>query len=142
MSYATRQGMIDRFGEEELIQLTDRANPANNVIDNIVLDAALLDADAEINGYLQARYTLPLVAVPLLISRLARDIARYYLYDDHVPEAIETRYKAAVKTLEQISKGVVQLGLDSAGDTTPSTSSPITVADAPVFSPDSLKGFH
>ena len=142
MSYATRQGMIDRFGEDELIQLTDRATPPLGVIDDTVLDAALNDADAEINGYIQARYPLPLASTPLLLSRIARDIARYYLYDDAVTEAVENRYKEALKTLERIAKGVVHLGLDPVGETTPSSASPETSADAPVFSQDSLAGYR
>ena len=142
MPYATRQGMIDRFGEEELIQLTDRATPPTDMIDDAVLDAALNDADAEINGYIQARYPLPLASVPLQISRVARDIARYYLYDDSVTETVENRYKEAIKTLEQIAKGVVHLGLDPVGETTASSASPETSADAPVFSPTTLGGYR
>jgi phage gp36-like protein len=142
MPYASKQEMIDRFGQDELIQLTDRSNPPTGAIVDSVLDAALADADAEINGYLQARYTLPLASVPLLVSRLARDIARYFLYDDQVPETIGDRYRAAVKTLDQISKGVIQLGLDQAGQSTPATASPETVADTPVFSTDTLADYQ
>ncbi len=142
MSYATRQEMIDRFGEDELIQLTDRANPPAGVIDNNVLDAALADADAEIDGYLQARYSLPLASVPLSIKRLARDIARYYLYDDGVPAVVAERYKEATRTLERISSGVVQLGLDASGDTTQPSTTPETVSGTPVFTEQSLADYQ
>jgi len=142
MTYATRQGMIDRFGEDELIQLTDRATPTTDMIDDTVLNAALNDADSEINSYIQARYPLPLASIPLQISRIARDIARYYLYDDSVTETVEKRYKEALKTLEQIAKGIVHLGLDPVGDTTPSSASPETSANAPVFSQERLAGYR
>lgn len=141
MSYASKQDMIDRFGMDELIQLTDRATPPAGVIDDVVLNAALADADDEINGYLQAKYTLPLASVPLLIRKLARTIARYNLYDDLPPEHIENRYKAAIKTLEGIAKGIMHLGLDSASQTAPQTSMPETNADDAVFTPDSVSGF-
>lgn len=133
--------MIDRYGEEELIQLTDRTNPPAGMIDDIVIDAAIADAEAEIDGYLQSRYALPLASVPLLVSHLARDIARYNLYDDLPPEHISDRYKAAVKTLESISKGVIHLGLDASQQSAAQTAMPETSADAAVFSPDTMGGF-
>jgi len=141
MGYANAQQMIDRFGEQELIQLTDRANPPLNTMDDAVLAAALDDADAEINGYLQARYTLPLASVPLNIARMARDIARYRLYDDAVTDAVQKRYDQAIKELERISKGIIQLGLDGNNHTVAATAQAATVADAPVFTPTSLAGY-
>ena len=142
MPYATRQEMIDRFGEDELIQLTDRAAPPTDMINDTVLDAALNDADAEINGYIQARYPLPLTSVPLQISRIARDIARYYLYDDGITDVVEKRYKDALETLKGIAKGFVHLGLDETGETTPVSASPETSADAPVFSNQQMSGYR
>jgi len=142
MSYASAQQMIDRFGEAELIQLTDRANPPLQTIDDYVLNAALNDADAEINGYLQARYTLPLASVPLNIARIARDIARYRLYDDAVTDAVKLRYEQAVKELERISKGIIQLGLDGSNHTVNATAQAATAADAAVFTPTALAGYQ
>jgi len=142
MPYATRQEMIDRFGEAELIQLTDRAEPLTNAIVDSVLDAALADADSEINGYLQARYSLPLATVPLLVQKLSRTIARYNLYDKFAPEKIEKDYNQAMSTLKLISNGGVQLGLDEAGGSTPSTAAPETQADAAVFTPATLSNYH
>jgi len=113
MSYASKQDMIDRFGNDELIQLTDRATPPTGVIDDVVLNAAIADSDDEINSYLQARYSLPLATVPLLIKKLARTIARYNLYDDLPPEHVENQYKAAINTLKGIARGEQKLGLDA-----------------------------
>lgn len=112
MTYATRTDMTSRFAEEELIQLTDRNRLGQ--IDNVVLDRALADADAEINGYLSTRYTLPLAPVPTVLLRLAADLARYYLYDDHAPEQIKQRYDDAVKFLRAVATGTAQLGTDAA----------------------------
>lgn len=114
MSYATEQDMIDRFGEPELIQLTDIGPVATGAIDTSVLGRALEDADAEINGYLEARYPLPLASTPRLVVGVASDIARYRLYRDVVPEIVERRYADARKILENVSRGVVSLGLDAA----------------------------
>jgi len=141
MSYASKQDMIDRFGSDELIQLTDRATPPAGVIDDVVLNAAMADADDEINGYLQSKYTLPLATVPLLIKKLARAISRYNLYDDLPPEHVENQYKSAIKTLEGIARGLMHIGPDNANVVTPETSMPETKADPEVFTPDSVSGF-
>ena len=55
MRYATQKDMIDRFGEEDLITLTDRADrakPPTGKIDAKVLNKALSDAADLIDGYL------------------------------------------------------------------------------------------
>lgn len=124
MPYASKQAMIDRFSLDELVQLTDRATPPAGVLDDVVLGAALDAADAEINGYLQTRYALPLVSVPLIISNLALHMSRYNLYDDQPSDHVETRYKDTIKTLKAISTGVVRLGLDALNKTTKQTNLP------------------
>lgn len=124
--YATQQHMVDRFGLAEIVQLTDVAEPATGGVVTSVLNRALEDADAEINGYLAARYVLPLSATPTLVVGLACDIARYRLYSDAVTETVEKRYKAAVRMLENIASGKISLGLDS-------SNAPAPVSDAVQF---------
>lgn len=110
MTYATQQNMIDRYGEQELIELTDRAQLG--VIDATALAGALVDADAEINAYLVSRYSLPLASVPPVLTRFASDIARYMLYDTRAPEQVKDRYDAAIKFFKLIADGKASLGLD------------------------------
>ena len=114
MSYCTQQNLIDRFGELELIQLTDRVGAG--VINTTVLNQAISDADAEINAYLIA-YPLPLTVVPAHLVRLASDIARYHLYGNQMLDAVSERYKSALRYLEQVAKGVISIGPDSTGMT-------------------------
>lgn len=107
MSYATPQDMLARFGERELIQLSD---PLASVPDDVKITQALEDASAEIDAYLQGRYALPLANVPTVLPRLACDIARYRLWEDKSSEEVRDRYKDAVRMLEMIAKGVIDLG--------------------------------
>ncbi len=137
MGYAVKQNMIDRFGSEELIQLTDRAN--TGAIDDVVLGQALADADAEINGYLVSRYVLPLASVPPLLMRIACDVARYHLYDDHATEQVRVRYEDARKLLEGIASGRVQLGLPTGA--VPVTGAPQFSAPAREFTRATLRDF-
>lgn len=110
MTYALEQDMVDRFGTEELITLTDRDGSAGAIVTS-VLDLALNDADDEINGYLAARYEFPLPTIPSVLVRLACDIARYRLYADLSTEEVRNRYKDSITLLTKISQGVVGLGL-------------------------------
>lgn len=115
MTYAVQQDLVDRFGEAELVQLTDRATPPTGVIDVTVMGKALADADDAINGYLASRYTVPLASPPLIVKRLACDIARYFLYEDRVTEAVRKRYEDAIAYLKDAAAGKVALGVDAQG---------------------------
>lgn len=107
MGYATQQDLVERFGEEELIQLTDREHAQLIVAD--VIDRALSDADAEIDSYLGVRYTLPLVSIPVLLVSVAANIARFRLMGDATTEEARKRYEDAIRLLRLISRGEVVL---------------------------------
>lgn len=139
MTYAVQQDLIDRFGQQELIELTDRNNTGS--IDATVLGKALADADATINGYLASRYTLPLSTVPSVIVRFAGDIARYYLYDDRVTEQVATRYADAIKFLKDVAAGNVNLGVDASNVAAAPTGGVQINAPDRVFTADSLSDY-
>ena len=45
-----------------------------------IIDAAIADADAEIDGYLAKRYAVPLAPAPRVINKFSKDIAVYNLF--------------------------------------------------------------
>lgn len=139
MTYATQQNMIDRYGEQELIELTDRASAT--AIDATVLGQALADADAEINAYLVSRYSLPLASVPPVLTRFAADIARYMLYDTRAPEQVKDRYDAAIKFFKLIAEGKASLGLDPVSLPVADVGGVQVSAPDRVFSSDALSGY-
>jgi phage gp36-like protein len=113
MSYASQSDMVDRFGESEVAQRTNRVDGLT--IDPAVLSRALDDADAQIDSYMATRYTLPLATTPTVLVRLACDMARYALYDDGVPETVRQRYEDAVSLLKKFASGDVKIvGQDAA----------------------------
>lgn len=112
MPYCTLQNLLVEFGEAELIQLTDADNAG--VVDTVAVDKALARADRKINRYLSARNRLPLDADDVV--DLACDIARYYLYDNAVPELVKERFNDAIKELEKMAAGKIAV-VDSAGAT-------------------------
>jgi len=113
VDYCAKQDMIDRFGEEELIQLTDRSGAG--VIDDAVLDMAISDASAEIDAYLAGRYSLPLPAAPPVLRRMCANMARHALYKDAAPEAVANASDGAVRILRDIARGTVSLGVSAEG---------------------------
>lgn len=123
MIYAQWTDMVERFGEPELIQISDRDE--TGAVNTAVLSRAIADATAFVDGYLGRVFKLPLkgcakpldtpggtveYVVPPVVTRMVCDLARYYLYtnvsDDH--EAIR-RYKSAVLDLKNIAEGNTQL---------------------------------
>jgi len=141
MGYATKQNMIDRFDQAELIQLTDRGVPPTGAIVDAVLNSALADADAEIDGYLVGAYQLPLSSVPKNLTMLACDIARYKLYDDRATEHVRQRYDDAVKYLVRVGKGELSLGLDATDQPAPSSNAPMVDGPERTFSRDKLSDY-
>ena len=139
MNYATLAGLISRFGETELVQLTDRTGA--NAIDTAVVDRAIADAAAEIDGYLQGRYELPLATVPAIITAYACDIARYRLFDDRATEQVTKRYDDAIRFLKLVAKGEVQLGTAPGGDAPDTTGGPAASAEERVFTRENLQDY-
>jgi phage gp36-like protein len=133
MPYCTQQNLVDRFTEEELIQLTDRTIPAT-AIDATVVAEAISDADDTINGYIAGRYDLPLSSTPGVLVRNACDLAHYYLYGVNVvPDVVQKRYDAAIKYLTLLGEGKVTLGLDGDGAEADSAGLPEFSSSASVF---------
>lgn len=113
MPYATQQDLVHRFGMDELVELTNRTGGGS--IDELVVDKALADADDTMNAYLASRYTLPLAVVPLILKRWACDIARYFLHEDRVTDAVKARYDDAIAWLKDVASGKASIGVDAAG---------------------------
>jgi len=113
MTYSTQAGMVERYGEREIIQLTDRVQA--DVIDSDVLDGALLRAFDFINLYLSAVAVIPLIYTPPALRIYEEQIARYYLYFEGAPEIVISDYEDAVKWLDGVSSGDIDLD-DGMGD--------------------------
>jgi phage gp36-like protein len=112
VTYALKQDLVDRFGEKELRELTDRVNRPPTTIDDAVVTRALGDAAALIDGYLAKKYALPLVETPPALTKVAADIARYFLHGKAADKdsPVTAAYNQAIGWLRDVSKGLVELG--------------------------------
>jgi phage gp36-like protein len=113
MVYASSDDMIARYPNRDLVQLTNE-DPTQTAINTTVIDQALADASAEIDGYLDGRFALPLTDPPAVLNRLSCDIAMYRLQalrPIHDMADARQRYDDAVQLLIRVARGEVTLGL-------------------------------
>ena len=123
------------------IDLTD--DHGLGVLEENNLTSAISDADAEIDSYCQAHYSVPLDPVPDRITQLSADIAIYNLYSrrvDVVPEVREKRYNAAIRFLEKVAEGKLPLGADTPAATTTADTVDVEYNDR-IFTRDKMSGF-
>lgn len=141
MPYCTTDQLTDRFGQALLLQLSDRGDVVPEEIDADLFARAIADADALIDGYLAARYALPLETVPAIVTDLSQRIAIYYAHGQTVADKIAEDYKFALRQLADLSAGRMKLdvaGVEPAG----SGGGSVTVNDAErQMTPANLKGF-
>ena len=82
----------------------------------------------------------PWAGAPAPPTRLAADIARYFLYKDDPTEQVDAAYKHALKFLRDVSEG--KAVLDAAGVEPDSSGADIQVTSRDrVFSRDTTEGF-
>lgn len=100
MTFAVPSDLVTRYGEEEMRLLADRDN--DGILDAGVVEAHLVDADAEIISELAGAVTIDPNSPPLTVKRLACQIARYRLYGSNPPEAARNDYKDAIAFLRLV----------------------------------------
>lgn len=141
MSYASLEDLIARAGEAEIRQIADRDR--DGTPDPDVIAAALADADNTVNGYVGAKYDLPLPSVPALVQTWSVSIARYILHRNGAPEHVRQDYTDAISALKDVAGGRIALPV-GAGDATPvSQTGQVMAAHPPqVFTPQKLAGWR
>ncbi|PKN35648.1 MAG: DUF1320 domain-containing protein [Deltaproteobacteria bacterium HGW-Deltaproteobacteria-19] len=115
MAYSTQTDIEEQVSQAELIELTDDTGAGS--VDTSAVARAIADADAEIDGYCGARYTVPFSPAPAMIRKLSVDIAVYNLFSRRsnlkMPEDRQKRYDNAVRFLRDVSRGLISLGADA-----------------------------
>lgn len=141
MPYCTVADMLSRYGQQDMILLSWREGAADGEINQPVIEQAIADATAEINGYIGGRYELPLSQVPDVLVRHCCDIARYLMSGDRTPETVQKRYDSVISYLVKVGKGDLSLGLSQGSPTEPSETIAMIQADGQVFNRNNSKGF-
>lgn len=141
MSYISRADLLDKLSEQQLVQLTDDAK--TGVADEARLTAAIVEAEAEINGYVAVKYAVPVSPAPELLKKFAKAIAVKNLWGrrQRIPENVRAEYDDALAQLKDIAKGLLSLGVDPAPAQSSKGSAGETMGDDRLYSRDKLGGF-
>ena len=81
-----------------------------------LIESAIADADAEIDGYLSKRYSPPFAEPPAVLKKFSKDIAAYNLMSrkgievDNSEKTYLTRYNSAIKFLTMVAEGKIDIG--------------------------------
>lgn len=139
MAYCTLADLLEQIASEDLVGLTD--DMGLGAVSSAVVDRAIADADATIDAWLQARYTVPFTVVPPIIRKASVDMAIVSLYSRRGIDPPEIRLameREARRFIEKAAAGAVSLGVS----TTKSTESGryVSAPDA-VFGADTLDLF-
>lgn len=140
MPYATLDDLIERAGDAEIRQIADRNR--DGTPDPEVIAAAIQDAANLIDGYVGAKYALPLPSVPALVGTWAVSIARYVLHRNKAPDHVKKDYDDATAALKDVARGLIALPVDP-GETPPAETGGTVMAEHPpqVFTPGKLRGW-
>ncbi|HZP46271.1 MAG TPA: phage protein Gp36 family protein [Candidatus Binataceae bacterium] len=151
--YAQVSDIEARYPASVLQDLTD---PNNQAIQTAPITQALMDASAEIDSYLEARFQLPLTDPPQILVQLCCHMAMYHLQAAlpalHDIGDARKRYEDAISFLIKVNKGELTLGISSDLNAEPPDPNPLVLVQAGgepqdpcvpqrVFSRSTLKDF-
>lgn len=102
----------DRYiNEDDAEEMTKKEEDIILLIEN-----AITDADAEIDGYLSKRYDPPFAEPPAVLKKFSKDIAAYNLMsrkgieEDNPEKTYLTRYNSAIRFLTMVAEGKIDIG--------------------------------
>jgi phage gp36-like protein len=123
--YCSHTDIIRFKSLTEILDLVNDENTPYNEIDinNAAsvcrqrIDEAIKAADAEIDGYLRQRYSVPLSETPVLIKYNSISLALEYLYlrrmPGNMPETVTADAKSKRQMLKNIADGFIGIGAES-----------------------------
>ncbi|EML5157550.1 TPA: gp436 family protein [Morganella morganii] len=149
MSYATLADMYARYSRDALHILTDvkiddwqslSPEELQSAREHLI-QVALDDSSATIDGYIDGRATLPLETVPVVLIRIACVLTRFALEEGAATEKATKDAEAAIRLLEKVSAGDVGLGLSKDAERPAGGDIAVITSQGSVWSRDKSKGF-
>lgn len=150
MSYSTKTEVREMLKDDALNAIvgdTFVEDPAQREeLVTPIIEAAIEDADGEIDGYLAKRYTVPISPVPKVINKFSKDIAVYNLFSRvGIDESGEeknylNRYNAAIKFLTLVAEGKVSIGAQTDDPKTAAATGFSVKSNPRLFTRDKLRG--
>lgn len=128
MAYSTEADILFRLSDNEIKELVLDDSSEDAERQTAYVGRAIDDADAEIDGYLGQRFSVPLATVPNLIRKISVDLAIFNLYarrDKALPDSRKAAYENSVKLLENTAKGLLSIGVSPLSTTGPEASTSV-----------------
>ena len=140
MSYATIADIRSELDEDVLVQLTDDDDTGET--DTDIVDKALADANAVVDGYIGKRHDLPFASPPAILAKLETDIAIVNLFNrrNGPPEHRQKQYENAIAFLEKVNAGKITLGPNDPDGTSQADKAQVSSRDA-IFTRDTLENW-
>lgn len=150
MSYSTKEEVREMLKDDALNTIIgdtfiDDADDREAQIGPII-ESAIADADAEIDGYLSKRYAVPITPPPKVLKKFSKDIAVYNLFSRvGIDEGSEeknylNRYNSAIKFLTLVAEGKVSIGAQADDPKAAAAAGFSAKSSSRLFSRDSMKG--
>ena len=151
MAYCTAAEVLDMLKEDMLNVIVgdDYIENEDERIQAItpIVEQAIADAVAEIDGYLAKRYKVPFEKTPQVINKFAKDIALYNMVsrkgvdENDREKTYLTRYNAAIAFLTKVAEGRISIGV-SENNTEDAARIGFSMSNSPrLFSRGSMKGW-
>ena len=151
MAYCTVAEVLDML-KEDMLNVIIGDNYIENEDERIqaitpIVEQAIADADAEIDGYLAKRYKVPFGKTPQVINKFAKDIALYNMVsrkgvdENDREKTYLTRYNAAIAFLTKVAEGRISIGV-SENNTEDAARIGFSMSNSPrLFSRGNMKGW-
>ena len=99
--YCTKDDILNRLTEDEVIELSSETNTINESIINECIN----DADREIDLFLANHYEVPLTAIPEIIKRISCELTIVNLNKRRnvIDEEVDKRYEYVTNLLSKLS---------------------------------------
>lgn len=142
MRYITLDDLQRAIPARTLIQLSND-DPAAQAPDEQNIELAVTSAEELVDGFLRARYVLPLSPVPTIIRELTLNLVRYRLYARRpegpaLPETVKDQHEGALAILKKIQTGEVTLGVAQDSQPAPEAGAMKVSAPRKKFGTDTL----
>jgi len=141
MSYITRTDVKDRLARQ-YATLYAKAG----TLDETLIDDDIDAAEGEVNGYLAARYTVPVASGLALVKSWCLTLVEELAYSrspaEKIPEKITDRVAAVRKALADVAKGTLTLGADPApAEKTAAAGTIVVAGSTPEFTREKMSGY-
>jgi phage gp36-like protein len=111
MAYATANDVLGRYPPAK----TMVGSSAQDISTADISSLYIFGGEGIVNGYLGAKYTLPIAMPEPLVTQVTADIALYKMCEDklpRIPDFAEKRYVHAIEILEMLRDGKMVLSSD------------------------------